>query len=200
MPFLPLEKNSPRELSIYYRNLKGVKKMKKLLGGELARLTALRSVCLPGEGRVSQVYVSRGNFYDPRRICSLLEAVARHFAVDIVALRQRCKGLLGRSNYLPLPLNSQLVLVPLTLGTLGEKTGYINLLELDKVQSQGKLCSIVLKDGVELPCWLSPGTVKERLMQARFVLWELSMAGLVPVTGYQDLWREKLEVIRRIIE
>ena len=41
--------------------------MKKVSGAELARMTALRSVCLPGEGRVSQVYVPGDNFYDPRR-------------------------------------------------------------------------------------------------------------------------------------
>lgn len=174
--------------------------MKKVSGAELASLTALRSVCLPGEGRVSQVYVPGGSFYDPRRVCSLLEAVARHFAVDIVALRQRCKELLDRRNYLPLPLSTQLVLVPLTLGTLGEKAGFINLFALDKVQSQGKSCSLLLNDGVELPCWLSPGTVRERLAQARFVLWELSAAGLIPVSGYQERWREKLEVIRWFFE
>lgn len=157
--------------------------MKKVSGAELARMTALRSVCLPGEGRVSQVYVPGDNFYDPRRVCSLVEAVARYFAVDIVALRQRCKVLLGRSNYLPLPFSAQLVLVPLTLGMLGEKTGFINLFALDKVQAQGKNCTIVLKDGVELPCWLSPGTVKERIVQARFVLWELSAAGLLWLPG-----------------
>ncbi len=140
-------------------------------------MTALRSVCLPGEGRVSQVYVPGDNFYDPRRVCSLVEAAARYFAVDLVALRQRCKELLDRSNYLPLPISTHLVLVPLTLGTLGEKTGFINLLALDKVQAQGKHCTILLKDGVALPCRLSPGTVKQRMVQARFVLWELSAAG-----------------------
>lgn len=153
--------------------------MKKVSGAELACLTALRSVCLPGEGRVSQVYVSGGEIYDPRRICSLVEAIARHFAVDIVALRQRCKELLDRSNYLPLPFSSQLVLVPLALGTMGEKTGFINLFALDKVQVQGKYCNLLLKGGVVLPCWLSPGTVRQRLVQARFVLWELSAAGLL---------------------
>jgi len=77
--------------------------MRKISGAELAGLTALRSVCLPGQGRVSQVLVPGNSLHDPRRIRSLLEALARHFAVDLVALRQRCGGLLGMRNYLPLP-------------------------------------------------------------------------------------------------
>lgn len=174
--------------------------MRKISGAELAGLTALRSVCLPGQGRLSQVLVPGNSFYDPRRIRSLLEALARHFAVDLTALRQRCRGLLEMRNYLPLPLSSQLVLVPLTLGEMGEKTGYINLLAMEKVLSKGEYSSIVLKDGAELACWLSPGAVRERLLRARFILWELSAEGMLPTPGPGEIWRQKLEIIRALLE
>ena len=174
--------------------------MRKISGAELADLTALRSVCLPGQGRVSQVLVSDGSFYDPRRIRSLVEALARHFAVDLVALRQRCSGLLDMRNYLPLPLSSQLVLVPLTLAQMGEKTGYINLLAIAQVLSKGEFSSITLNDGIELTCWLSPGAVRERLLRARFILWELSAEGMLPSPGPGEIWRQKLEIIRALLE
>ena len=125
-------------------------KDEKGIRGESNAATALRSVCLPGRGRVSQVYVPGDNFSDP----VLLVAAARYFAVDLVALRQRCKELLTGATTCLAHQHSP-ALVSLTLGTLGEKTGFINLLALDKVQAQGKHCTILLKDGVALPRWLS---------------------------------------------
>ena len=174
--------------------------MRTISGAELAGLTALRSVCLPGQGRVSQVLVPGNSLHDPRRIRSLLEALARHFAVDLVALRQRCGGLLGMRNYLPLPLSSQMVLVPLALGQMGEKTGYINLLFVSKVLPQQGFCSIVLNDGNELECWLSPGVVHERLLRAKFALTELAAAGMLPGPGANEIWQQKLSIIRAILE
>jgi len=174
--------------------------MRKISGAELAGLIALRSVCLPGQGRISQVLIPGGNLYDPRRIRSLLEALARHFAVDIVALRQRCGELLGMRNYLPLPLSSQMVLVPLTLAQMGEKTGYINLLSISKVLPRQGFCGIALNDGTELECWLSECVVRGRLLRAKFALTELAAAGMLPGPGADKIWQQKLSIIRAILE
>jgi hypothetical protein len=174
--------------------------MRKIPAAELAGLIALRSVCLPGRGRLSQVLVPGRCSYDPRRVRSLVEALARHYAVDLTALRRRCQERLEMRNYLPLPISSQLVLVPLTLGREGEKTGYVNLFALEGVEEKGENCNLLLKEGTRLPCWLSGAGVRERLRRARFLLWELSAAGLLPVPGPGEIWRQKLEIIRTLLE
>lgn len=174
--------------------------MNRVSGAELANLMVLRSVCLTGQGRFSQIITPGGSFYDPRQVRSLLEALARHFAVDLVALRLRCRELLNQRNYLPLPFSAQLVLVPLTLGREGEKTGYINLLSLERVLSQGGASILFLKGGIELDCWLSLGVVRERLVRAKFVYLELSSAGVLSVPGASEIWRQKMQIIRTILQ
>lgn len=173
---------------------------KKISGAELAGVAAMRSVYLPGQGRLSQVYVDGDSLYDPRRIRSLLAALARHYAVDIVAMRLRCGELLAARNFLPLPLSSRTVLVPLALSQEGERTGYVNLLAMEGIRSQEAACSLILKGGTELTCWLSARAVRERLLRARYLLWELSAEGLLPSPGQGEIWRQKLEIIRTILE
>lgn len=174
--------------------------MRKVPGAELASLTALRSVCLLGQGRLSQVLVAGGSFYDPRRVKTLVQAVARYYAVDLIALRCRCREELHMRNFLPLPLSAQLVLVPLPLGEQGEMTGYVNLLALEKVLVQGEYSKLCLKGGAQLGCKLSAEAVERRLQRARLLLWELSGAGLLPTAGPGEIWRQKLELIRAILE
>lgn len=172
----------------------------KISSGELVRLSAMRSICLPGEGRVSQVFVGENKIHDPRRIRSLLAALARHYAVDLVALRQRCGMLLAMRNFLPLPLSGQIVLVPLALSQEGERTGYVNLLAIEGIQPQEAFCSLILKGGVELTCWLSGRAVRERLLRGRYLLWELSAEGFLSFSDQGEIWRQKLEIIRTILE
>lgn len=174
--------------------------MKKISGADLARLTALRSVCLPGQGRLSQVFSAEGSVYDSRRVRTLLAALARHHAVDLVALRQRCGALLAMRNYLPLPLSARLVLAPLTLGQMGEKTGYVNMLAVERIVTKEKYCRLFLTGGAELDCWLSASVVQERLLRAKYLLYELSAAGLLPAPQTEEMWRQKLEIIRTILE
>lgn len=164
-----------------------------------ADIIAMRSVCIQGQGRVSELVLGGGRrLHDPRRIRTLLEALARYYAVDLIALRQRCGQLLHGRNYLPIPLSSALVLVPLTLSAIGEKTGYINLLAVRAVESRNKTSEVVMEDGVVLNCMLSAGSVRNRLLRAQLVLRELDAGGLLPRPD-SERWRHKLAAIRALL-
>jgi hypothetical protein len=163
-------------------------------------LIALRSLCIYGQGRVSELIVGDDKpLYDPRRVRSLVGALARHYAVDLVALRQRCGRLLHGRNYLPLPFSSGLVLVPLPLGQGPEKMGYINLLAVQGVFAWASGSKVKAGADTVLECWLSPGSVRHRLLRAQLVLRELDAGGLLPQMDSERLWRQKLEIIRALL-
>lgn len=163
-----------------------------------ARFIAMRSLSFEGVGRVSQLVLQKGVFlYDPRRIRTLTEAMARYYAVDLTALRQRCSLLLHGRNYLPLPLTSALVLVPLPLGQGAEKTGYINLLAVKGISPQGRNCQVHLEDDVSLDCCMAAASARNRLLKARLALRELNANGML--ANPDENWRQKLEVIRAVL-
>ncbi|HOB34243.1 MAG: hypothetical protein GX090_04685 [Firmicutes bacterium] len=147
--------------------------MEKVPAARLSsELVAMRPVCLEGLGRVSELLLRDGRCYDPRSIRGLVEALARFFAVDLVALRRRCSELLRGRNYLPLPFSPRLVLVPLPLGCGGERMGYINLLEYKGVAARDKFSQVMVGDGCVLDCYLSAGAVHNRILRAQLVLGE----------------------------
>lgn len=164
------------------------------------RLAAMRSVCREGEGRVSELFLVDGKcMYDPRRNRTLVEAMARYYAVDLVALRQRCGQLLHGRNYLPLPLSSEVVLVPLALGQGGEKTGYINLLSVRVVRAKGRYSEVVLEGGVVVECFLAATSVHNRFIRAQLALREMEIMGMLSLPR-DRMWRHKLDLIRAVLE
>lgn len=144
--------------------------MDKIPIGSIApRLAALRPTA-----RCSEIILCDGTVLeDCRRIRSVVTALARHYAVDLVALRQLCGQMLHRRNYLPLPLAAGLLLVPLPLAESPECVGYVNYL---CIESTGKKDTPRLKltGGAEVNCFLSRVTLENRLLAARYagMTWE----------------------------
>ena len=127
------------------------------------RLAALR----PAD-RCSEIILCDGTVLeDCRRIRSLVTALARHYAVDLVALRQLCGQLLHRRNYLPLPLAAGLLLVPLPLAGSPERVGYVNYLCIESIEKTDTP-GIKLTGGAEVNCFLSRATLENRLLAARY--------------------------------
>ena len=133
------------------------------IGSIVPHLAALRPTA-----RCSEIILCDGTVLeDCRRIRSLVTALARHYAVDLVALRQLCGQMLHRRNYLPLPLAAGLLLVPLPMAESPERVGYVNYL---CIESTGKKDTPWLKltGGAEINCFLSKATLANRLLAARY--------------------------------
>ncbi len=134
------------------------------MGSITSRLAALRPA-----PRCSEIILSDGNVLeDCRRIRWLVTALARHHAVDLVAMRQRCGQLLNARNYLPLPLAPDLLLVPLPLAGSGEKLGYVNFHCIENKEGDRDSRFELTGDTV-LECFLSRATLERRLLAARYV-------------------------------
>ena len=114
-------------------------------------------------------------YTDKRKTKTVLQAIARIFAADLTALRQRYRGYLGRKGLVPLPLHKDLILLPIRVRRVQYKdhgaTGYLVLRQIvrvapDEAASQnGTLSRITLKGGVSIKCMEKPATVRKRLTE-----------------------------------
>lgn len=139
----------------------------------VARLASGLAAMRPGS-RQTEIFLSDGElFYDCRLVRSLVIALARHQAIDFVALRRRCRKILHARNYLPLPLAANLLLVPLPLSGKGGGLGYVNLPRLQDVAEEDGLPLLTLAGGSGLKCYVSRQTLHKRLLAARLAGGEL---------------------------
>lgn len=140
----------------------------------VARIASRLAAMRPCNG-YTQIFLSDGEqIWDMRRVRSLVTALARHYAVDLVALRHRCRNILQARNFLPLPLAGNLLLVPLPLSGEGGGLGYVNYYCVQGVGCREGQLELVLAGGTKVGCCLARATLHKRLLAARLVVGELN--------------------------
>ena len=117
-----------------------------------------------------------GKLTDRRKTKTLLAAFARLFAVDLPVLRKKYGELLGRRNFVPLPLHLDFVLVPVRVRRAMSKdqgaTGYLvldKILHYDASPGDGFLCRVAFEGGGELDCLEREGTIRKKVLEGRAV-------------------------------
>lgn len=129
---------------------------------------------------------------DKRQVKAVVTSLARFFAVDLVALRQRCSEVVKAKNYLPLPLSPELILVPLALSSTSPPTGYVNLNYVTGIEKAGDKGKVILARDYELICDQSFQSLRTRFLAAKAAL----AANVAPTPGISG---QKLELIRVIL-
>lgn len=114
-------------------------------------------------------------YMDTRKTKTVLKVIARIFAADLTALRQRYRGCLGRKGLVPLPLHRDLILLPMRVRRVQYKdhgaTGYavldkiVKVGPVDSANENGTLSRITLKGGLSIECMEKPATLKKRLTE-----------------------------------
>jgi len=166
------------------------------------------------------VFTRLGEHRDRRSINWLIKRLAAHFSLDLSELRRRCSKLLGLRHNISLPLDTNLVMLPVKMRQaeiLGEVTiGFANLLQVEEILSpslksragdgedghrkkneeqrgsEGPCLSIVLfKNGLQLPTLNTPETLRERLRQGEVVRREFLQRRIV-AGSIPGLSREEL--------
>ena len=83
------------------------------------------------------VFTHLGEHRDQRSVNWLVKRLAAHFSLDLFELRRRCSKLLGLRHNISLPLDANLVLLPVKMrqaDVLGEVTiGFVNLLQVSDI-------------------------------------------------------------------
>jgi hypothetical protein len=94
----------------------------------------------------TQVLTLQGAYRDCRSLPWLVELLARFYGLDLAAVRRRAGRQLELRHHIPLPLTEGLVLLPVKVRQAeipGEiTTGYVNLLQVEKVATPRQMESV----------------------------------------------------------
>jgi len=141
---------------------------------------------LPGYGKesggnISSIFLDCGQVQeDQRSLKSCLRNIARHYSVDLPALRCSIGELLDLSNNAPLPFHRHLVFIPIKvrkpLTRSDGATGYVNLSAIERILPAKKdnpeeiSCYLQLAGGHLVPSLHSVFTVKRKIRQGQRAL------------------------------
>lgn len=142
----------------------------------IERLAMLMPVYREGGGDMTRVVLEDGEMWDdPRPVSIVLRAIARYFAVDLVAVRERYGDILGKRLYVPLPLSPHLVLMPLKMRTPRVQkdgtTGYVATHLLERVLEGGNTtsCHLHVRGAGQIECLQSRDFARTQIRHARIV-------------------------------
>lgn len=70
---------------------------------------------IPGEDSTEILVVNHSQYHDPRPVPEITADLAHFLGSDLAVCRQRSREILGRSHFLPLPLQRDFLLLPMRL-------------------------------------------------------------------------------------
>lgn len=145
------------------------------LGEQWRQLCCLVPVSTVAAGNVTEVWLEGGErITEPRRVKTVLKGLARHFAVDLGACRDKYGAIDGHKRTVPLVLHPDLVLIAVKSRVPATKDeGAAAYVVLDKVAEcqpseggeweRGTRSQLLFRDGSVLQCLYSLNTLRSRL-------------------------------------
>jgi len=98
---------------------------------------------------------------------SALRAIAKHYTIDINELKKKQRSLLNSKNYIPLPINKDMLFISIKTRLPKIKkdpsVSFINFYAIDRLDKKASL--IHMKNGQEVECLNSIKTLKKRYNQ-----------------------------------
>lgn len=142
------------------------------------KIGAFIPVYQTGLGNITRLYLQDGSIVQLTiTVRSLLARLAFYYAVDLKALRIQCGKNLNRKLYLPLPLSSELTLVPLRVRrpkfSKDGANGYVSLQQVADVMPINEhpfRSAVVLKSGRKIFSLSHCRTVSGRLRDGEYLL------------------------------
>lgn len=127
-----------------------------------------------GQGDISKILYEGGEkIYRSFHIRTLIRRIAYENYTDLVSLKRTMREQLGQKNILPYPFHSRLILLPLKIRKPKLKKdgafGYINYVWIEKIEKEGKYCTIFFKDHSQLKVLQHYQSVKGRMMQGAWL-------------------------------
>jgi len=155
-------------------------------------------------GNATEVmYLGRDTAIVPRTVKTVLKNLAKEYAVDIKASREKYGKLLGCGRSAPIPLDRETILIPLKMRRVISKNdsarGYINCFAVKDVQEKGEGCTciVVLRDDRTVKCLHSKKNIKQHISNCHFVHTKLSGApetDLQPIMDYLNCPATKSDI------
>lgn len=138
-------------------------------------IAALVPVYESGQGNVTWLITSDGGEHlIPKTVKTVLKRIARAYGADLSALRKNYGKAVNRKNYVPIPLSSSLILIPVKfrerpLSENDGTVGYLSYYEIQKVSEEALGCRVLLSCGRELKILIAKSTLMEYMKDARLI-------------------------------
>lgn len=142
----------------------------------IGKLAMLEPIYVEGGGDMTRVTLTTNEqWQDPRPVPKVLKEIARHYAVDLTALRERYGEIIGKRLNVPLPLSSRLVLAPFKMRVpLVQKdgtAGYVatHLVQRVRAGKGATDCRLEVEGVGAVGCLQSAEFAEQQLRHARIV-------------------------------
>ncbi|MBZ4653347.1 MAG: hypothetical protein JG781_686 [Peptococcaceae bacterium] len=114
-----------------------------------------------------------------RRTKTVVKDLARIFAVDVAAMKERCGPYLGRKSSTPLPLRPDFILLPVKMRVpLAKDEGAWGYVVLQKIEACGKLAEgqsqIIFRNGTKIKCLQKVSSIRLLMAQAQLLKSQLN--------------------------
>lgn len=161
-------------------------------------ISALLPVYTQGVGDTTVLITLEGNQrVIHKKIKAVLKSIASSLSYDIVELRRKYGEILGQKVKIPIPLKHDLILMHVVVRqplVQGDQTfGYINLSCIEEVIKEGKYCTVVLKNGVDIQLLQSYSTTQKNILNAQLVkkhFLENNYQGIEKISSFKELDQE----------
>jgi len=161
-------------------------------------ISALLPVYTQGVGDTTVLITLEGNQrVIHKKIKAVLKSIASSLSYDIVELRRKYGEILGQKVKIPIPLKHDLILMHVVVRqplVQGDQTfGYINLSCIEEVIKEGKYCTVVLKNGVDIQLLQSYSTTQKNILNAQLVkkhFLENNYQGIEKISSFKELDHE----------
>lgn len=171
-------------------------------------ISAIIPLYLEGIGNASKICLkNKEERLDKRDSKKIVADLAALMAVDLRGLKKFVKLNLQIRNNIPLPLNPELLLVPIRvrkpLISRDSATGYFNYFSIKDVVERGRFAHIVLENGEEIATIQRERTIRNTILFSQLVYSKWRQVYVNPyVKGVgKELYNSaKLEMIRNIME
>lgn len=138
-------------------------------------IAALLPVYEEGQGNVTYLITSDGEEHlIPKTVKTVLKRIASAYGADLSALRKNYGKAVNRKNYVPIPLSSSLILIPVKfrerpLSENDGTVGYLSYYEIREVSEEGQGSRVKLSCGREIKVLLAKATLIEYMKDARLI-------------------------------
>ncbi|KXG78373.1 hypothetical protein AN618_04390 [Fervidicola ferrireducens] len=138
-------------------------------------IAALVPVYESGQGNATRLITSDGKEHlVSHTVKTVIKRIARAYGADLSALRKNYGKAVNRKNYVPIPLSSSLILIPVKfrerpLSENDGTVGYLSYYEIQKVSEEAPGCRVLLSCGRELKILLAKATLMDYMKDARLI-------------------------------
>ncbi|SES80807.1 hypothetical protein [Anaerobranca gottschalkii] len=178
------------------------------LGKIIREIAAIIPIYLPGRGIASQIHLKKGEvLLDKRDSKKIVADLAALLAVDLGGLKKFVRLKLNIRNTVPLPLNPELLFVPIRVRKpvvpRDCATGYFNYFCIEDVLEKDKFAQIILVDGKKIDTIQRERTIRNTILFANLAYreWQFNYVNpFVKGVGKELYKSAKLEMIKNIME